>query len=74
MKPPPECSYGFRGCAPLADLVLSLLAPEVLMGEPYKKTIDYWSLGVVMYQFLVGSLPFEFDGDFAKLLHQIEER
>jgi len=48
-------------------------APEVLMGEPYKKTIDYWSLGVVLYQFLVGNVPFEFDGDFAKLLHSIEE-
>mmetsp|Transcript_19481 Transcript_19481/g.27178 ORF Transcript_19481/g.27178 Transcript_19481/m.27178 type:complete len:694 (-) Transcript_19481:65-2146(-) len=46
-------------------------APEVLDGSPYKKTIDYWSLGIVMYQFLVGKPPFEFDGDFAKLLNSI---
>ena len=46
-------------------------APEVLDGSPYKKTIDYWSLGIVMFQFLVGKPPFEFDGDFAKLLNSI---
>jgi len=46
-------------------------APEVLDGSPYNKAIDYWSLGIVLFQFLVGKPPFEFDGDFAKLLHSI---
>lgn len=41
-------------------------APEVLDGSPYNKAIDYWSLGIVLYQFLVGKPPFDFDGDFAK--------
>eukprot|EP01114_Cavostelium_apophysatum_P012722 TRINITY_DN2910_c0_g1_i1.p1 TRINITY_DN2910_c0_g1~~TRINITY_DN2910_c0_g1_i1.p1 ORF type:complete len:655 (-),score=195.25 TRINITY_DN2910_c0_g1_i1:52-2016(-) len=46
-------------------------APEVLDGSPYNKAIDYWSLGIVLFQFLVGKPPFEFDGDFAKLLRSI---
>jgi len=46
-------------------------APEVLDGSPYNKAIDYWSLGIVLYQFLVGKPPFDFDGDFAKLLRSI---
>lgn len=46
-------------------------APEVLDGSAYNKSVDYWSLGVVMYQLMVGKPPFEFNGDFAKLLRTI---
>jgi len=49
----------------------SYSAPEVLEGSPYGKSADYWSLGIVLYQFLCGKSPFEFDGDFAKLLRSI---
>jgi len=47
-------------------------APEVLEGVEYSKSIDYWSLGIVLYQFLVGKPPYEFNGDFGKLLRSIE--
>lgn len=46
-------------------------APEVLEASPYNKSIDYWSLGIVIYQLLVGKPPFEYTGDFAKLLKSI---
>jgi len=47
-------------------------APEVLEGSDYNKSIDYWSLGIVLYQLMVGRPPFEFNGDFGKLLRSIQ--
>src|SRR5690348_7549013 len=49
----------------------SYSAPEVLDGSPYNKSVDYWSLGIVLYQLFMGKAPFEFDGDFGKLIRDI---
>lgn len=34
------------------------LAPEVIRGTGYTCVVDWWSLGVMMYEFIVGPLPF----------------
>ncbi|ODV63700.1 kinase-like protein, partial [Ascoidea rubescens DSM 1968] len=34
------------------------MAPEILMGKPYDNSVDYWSLGCVVYDLLTGSPPF----------------
>lgn len=49
------------------------LAPEVIKQEEYGREIDVWSLGVVCYVILSGSLPF-FHNVLHKLYRQIVER
>lgn len=34
------------------------MAPEVLMGEPYDYTVDWWSFGALLYDFMTGNPPF----------------
>jgi serine/threonine protein kinase len=34
------------------------LAPEILSDDGYDKTVDWWSLGCVMFEMLTGSAPF----------------
>lgn len=33
-------------------------APEVITGKGYSFAVDYWSLGVCIYEFICGGLPF----------------
>eukprot|EP00468_Gymnochlora_sp_CCMP2014_P013760 CAMPEP_0167753576 /NCGR_PEP_ID=MMETSP0110_2-20121227/7792_1 /TAXON_ID=629695 /ORGANISM="Gymnochlora sp., Strain CCMP2014" /LENGTH=351 /DNA_ID=CAMNT_0007639361 /DNA_START=60 /DNA_END=1115 /DNA_ORIENTATION=+ len=34
------------------------LAPEVIQGKPYNKTVDWWSLGTMTYEMICGLPPF----------------
>lgn len=38
---------------------LDYLAPEMVSGTAYDASVDIWSLGVLMYECLVGNAPFE---------------
>ncbi|CAH2297142.1 serine threonine- kinase N2 [Pelobates cultripes] len=35
------------------------MAPEILNREPYGRSVDWWSLGVVIYRMLFGMSPFD---------------
>ncbi|ESN99204.1 hypothetical protein HELRODRAFT_189030 [Helobdella robusta] len=34
------------------------IAPEVILRQEYGKPVDWWSMGIILYQFLVGCVPF----------------
>jgi len=39
------------------------IAPEVILGKGYNYTCDIWSMGVCMYEFVCGPLPFGSDSN-----------
>lgn len=41
---------------------LDYLPPEMVEAREHDNTADVWSLGVLTYEFLVGSPPFEAEG------------
>ncbi|XP_062381277.1 microtubule-associated serine/threonine-protein kinase 3 isoform X1 [Sardina pilchardus] len=34
------------------------IAPEVIFRQGYGKPVDWWSMGIILYEFLVGCVPF----------------
>ena len=45
-------SYTFCG-------TLNYLAPELIKHQPYDRMVDFWMLGCMLYEMLVGKSPFE---------------
>ena len=67
-------------CACCADVLISLgrtptsgtpdyIAPEILDRKPYDKAVDFWALGVLLYEMLTGEAPF--NGECAALPHEL---
>ncbi|XP_048224967.1 uncharacterized protein LOC125368153 [Perognathus longimembris pacificus] len=72
---PENLLLGFRGEVKIADFgwsvhtpslrrktmcgTLDYLAPEVVEGRTYDEKVDLWCIGVLCYELLVGSPPFE---------------
>src|SRR5271169_6009004 len=46
------------------------LAPELLHGKGYTKTVDWWTLGVLLYEMLCGLPPF-YDENVNIMYHKI---
>jgi serine/threonine protein kinase len=41
---------------------LDYLPPEMVEGREHDEQVDVWSLGVLLFEFLVGNPPFEAEG------------
>jgi len=56
--------FGWSVHAPRSTLcgTLDYLSPEMIEGKEHTHLVDVWSVGVLLYEFLVGKPPFETDG------------
>jgi len=34
------------------------IAPEVILRQGYGKPVDWWSMGIILYEFIIGCVPF----------------
>ena len=51
------------------------MAPEIIIGKGYGVAVDYWSLGIMLYEFLCGGVPFgESDEDPYVIYEKVIER
>ena len=48
------------------------ISPELLMGNTYNIKVDIWALGVMMYEFLTGRIPFKLS-DNSSLLNMVRQ-
>lgn len=51
-------------------LCLCLLVTQILLGQKYNHSVDWWSFGVLLYEMLVGQSPFH-GQDEEELFHSI---
>lgn len=49
---------------------LCLLVTQILLGQKYNQSVDWWSFGVLLYEMLVGQSPFH-GQDEEELFHSI---
>jgi serine/threonine protein kinase len=44
---------------------LPYMAPELIKGKRYSTEVDWWSTGIIVYEFLTGQNPFLYTGNFS---------
>ncbi|XP_053984683.1 microtubule-associated serine/threonine-protein kinase 3 isoform X2 [Hylaeus volcanicus] len=49
------------------------IAPEVILRQGYGKPVDWWSMGIILYQFLIGCVPFFGDTPEELFAHTVND-
>lgn len=49
------------------------MAPEIFKDQKYTLPVDWWSLGIIVYEMIVGFTPFYHGGDTPKIFNSIEK-
>lgn len=45
----------------------------MILRQGYGKTIDYWSMGIILYEFLVGCVPFYAESADELFIHVVND-
>ncbi|KAJ8607177.1 hypothetical protein CTAYLR_007330 [Chrysophaeum taylorii] len=74
------CDFGFARAMSLDTVVLTsikgtplYMAPELVKEQPYDHTVDLWSLGVIVFELLVGQPPFYTNSIYALITHIVRD-
>lgn len=46
------------------------MAPEIITGKGYSFAVDLWSIGICLYEFICGGVPFAEDADDPYLIYE----
>ncbi|CAM9140358.1 unnamed protein product, partial [Discosporangium mesarthrocarpum] len=74
------CDFGFARAMSSDTVVLTsikgtplYMAPELVKEQPYDLTVDLWSLGVILYELLVGQPPFYTNSIYSLINHIVKD-
>jgi serine/threonine protein kinase len=73
------CDFGFARAMSSNTIVLTsikgtplYMSPELVQEQPYDETADLWSLGVILYELLVGRPPFYTTSIYSLIQHIVK--